>query len=422
MSDSDVTWPHHELGKELSNWGRWGDDDQIGTLNFITPEKLVRAAQLIRTGKIIDCGIPFDKNGPFPPGGWRNNPQHVFTLLPSDSFYAKDGQIAADDLIIMGLQASTQWDGLAHVGYDGFFYNGVPAAAVNNFQGASKNDIAKVAPKLISRGVLLDIAALKGVDALPDSYEITEADVLAAEERQGVRVESGDIVCIRTGWYKYFAEGDRQHYVGNTAGPGQDICRWIHDREIAALALDQANGEAWPTPIPGATIPFHQVVIRDIGLTLGEMFNFNDLAADCEQDGVWVRPSPRWRSSRRRADDQLRGRLRGGLHHRRGARPGPGRGRHRRHYGALHAGRGPRSARYGQLRGRGRDPRLLGQVEAPRTAAAHAGQRRYHRLGRRAGPGDHRRGVHRPGGRRLGDPDRGALLRRVPARRRQVAA
>jgi kynurenine formamidase len=211
----------------------------------------------------------------------------VMTLLPSDSFYAKDGQIAADDLIIMGLQCSTQWDGLAHVGYDGFFYNGVPAAAVNNFTGASKNDIAKVAPKLISRGVLLDIARLKGVDVLPDSYEITEADVREAEERQGVRVESGDILCVRTGWHKYFLEGDRQHYVGNTAGPGLDICRWIHDREIAALALDQSNGEAWPSPVPGATIPFHQVVIRDIGLTLGEMFDFDALADDCEADGVW---------------------------------------------------------------------------------------------------------------------------------------
>ena len=127
MTDTDATvWPHHELGKELSNWGRWGADDQIGTLNFITPEKLVSAAKLIRTGKIIDCGIPFDKNGPFPPGGWRINPQHVFTLLPSDTASSKDGQMAADDMIIMGLQASTQWDGLAHVGYKGFFYNGVP--------------------------------------------------------------------------------------------------------------------------------------------------------------------------------------------------------------------------------------------------------------------------------------------------------
>ncbi len=286
MPDNTI-WPHHELGKELSNWGRWGEDDEIGTLNFITPEKLIRSAQLVRTGKSFDLGIPFDKNGPFPPGGWRINPVHVMTLLPSDTARSKDGQIAADDMIIMGLQAATQWDGLAHAGYEGFFYNNVPAAAVNNFTGASRNSISKVAAKLISRGVLLDIAALKGVDALPDSYEITEADVLAAEERQGVRVVSGDILCIRTGWYKYFRDGDRQHYVGNTAGPGLDICRWIHDREIAALALDQANGEVWPSPIPGATIPFHQVVIRDIGLTLGEMFDFEELAADCEQDGVW---------------------------------------------------------------------------------------------------------------------------------------
>jgi hypothetical protein len=75
--------------------------------------------------------------------------------------------------------------------------------------------------------------------------------------------------------------------VGNTPGPGLEICRWIHDSEIAALALDQSNGEAWPSPIPGATIPFHQVAIRDIGLTLGEMFDFEALAADCEADGVW---------------------------------------------------------------------------------------------------------------------------------------
>jgi kynurenine formamidase len=286
MTENTV-WPHHELGRELSNWGRWGEDDEIGTLNFITPEKLVRSAQLVRTGKSFDLGIPFDKYGPFPPGGWRINPVHVMTLLPSDSAYAKDGQIAADDMIIMGLQSSTQWDGLAHVGYDGFFYNNVPAAAVNNFTGASRNSIAKVAAKLISRGVLLDIARLKGVDVLPDSYEITEADVLAAEGRQGVRVEPGDILLLRTGWHKYFLEGDRQRYTGNTPGPGLDICRWIHDREIAALALDQANGEAWPSPIPNAIIPFHQVAIRDIGLTLGEMFDFEELAADCEQDGVW---------------------------------------------------------------------------------------------------------------------------------------
>lgn len=289
MSDTTIAtnWPHHELGKSLSNWGRWGDDDEIGTLNFVTPEKRVRAAQLVRTGKTFDLGMPFDKNGPFPAAGFRVNPIHVMTLLPSDTQRAPDGLISADDMVITGLQSATQWDGLAHVGYDGTFYNGVPAAMVNNFTGAAKIDFPKVLDRLISRGVLLDIAGLKGVDRLPDSYEVTAADLSAAEERQGVRVESGDILLLRTGWYRWFLEGDREHFLGNAAGPGLDSCRWLSEREVAALAVDNWSGEVWPSTVPNATIPFHQVVIRDMGLTLGEMFNLEDLAADCEQDGVW---------------------------------------------------------------------------------------------------------------------------------------
>lgn len=281
------TWPQHELGKELSNWGRWGADDEIGTLNFITPEKRVEAAQLVRTGKAFDLGMPFDGEGPFKNGGFRKNPIHVMTLLPSDTEASPDGMISADDMIITGLQAATQWDGLAHAGYGGRFYNDVPAAAVNNFAGATRNSFHKVAGRLISRGVLLDIARLKGVDRLPDSYEVTEADLLAAEESQGVRVGSGDIVLLRTGAYRWFLDGDRERFLGPAPGPGLDTCRWLYEREVAALAVDNFSGEVWPSPVEGATIPFHQVVIRDMGLTLGEMFNLEELAADCAQDGVW---------------------------------------------------------------------------------------------------------------------------------------
>jgi len=286
VSDTTTTWVHHELGKELSNWGRWGDDDEIGTLNFVTPEKRVSAAKLVKTGKVFDLGMPFDKDGPFMPGGFRINPVHLMTFLPSDTAMAPDGMIAADDMVVMGLQAATQWDSLAHVGYDGKFYNNVPMAAVNNFVGASKNSFAKAVEHLISRGVLLDIAALKGVDRLEDSYEITSDDLSAAEERQGVRVESGDILLIRTGTYKWFLEGDREHFMGPEPGPGLDSCRWLYEREVAALALDNWACEVYPHKVAG-TIPFHQVTIRDMGLTLGEMFNFEGLAADCEEDGVW---------------------------------------------------------------------------------------------------------------------------------------
>jgi len=211
----------------------------------------------------------------------------VMTFLPSDTASAPDGMISADDMIIMGLQAATQWDSLAHVGYEGLFYNNVPAGAVNSMAGATRNSFAKAVGHLISRGVLLDIARLKGVDRLADSYEITSADLSAAEERQGVRVESGDILLVRTGSYKWFLEGDKARFMGDEPGVGLDSCRWLHEREVAALALDNWACEVWPSQIPGANIPFHQVTIRDMGLTLGEMFNFEELAADCEADGVW---------------------------------------------------------------------------------------------------------------------------------------
>ena len=209
------------------------------------------------------------------------------TALPWDSPGAPDGSFHADDMIITGLQAATQWDGLGHVGYDGTLYNGVPATAVNNFQGASRNSFPKVVDRLISRGVLLDIARLKGVDRLEDSYGITEADVLAAEERQGITVGSGDIVLLRTGSYQWFEEGDRPHFLGDAPGASLGLCRWLHRREVAALAVDNWSGENWPSPIEGAMVPFHQVAIRDMGLTIGEMWNLDDLAEDCAADGVY---------------------------------------------------------------------------------------------------------------------------------------
>ncbi|HEX4217510.1 MAG TPA: cyclase family protein [Acidimicrobiales bacterium] len=287
MSDGTKTWPHHELGTRLSNWGRWGDDDEIGTLNFVTAQKRVQAAQLVKTGKNFDLGMPFDKDGPFQSGGFRINPVHVMTFLPSDTEGSPDGMISADDMVTMGLQSATQWDSLAHVGYDGLFYNNVPARAVNNMRGASRNSFAKAVEHLISRGVLLDIARLKDVDRLEDSTEITGDDLTAAEERQGVRVESGDILLVRTGSYQWFLEGDRAHFMGDEPGLGVASAEWLHEREVAAVALDNWACEVWPSRIPGANIPFHQVAIRDMGLTLGEMFNFEGLAADCEADGVW---------------------------------------------------------------------------------------------------------------------------------------
>jgi kynurenine formamidase len=282
------TWPHKELGKRLSNWGRWGDDDQLGTLNFVTPQKRVQAAGLVKTGKIIDLGMPFDGNGPQAGGpAGRFNPIHLMRLTPADQLASSDGLIAADDVIIMGLQCATQWDALSHVGYDGSFYNNTPASAIASWTGATRLGFAECVQRLISRGVLLDIARLKGVDRLDVSTEIMPADLSAAEERQGVQVESGDVLLIRTGHYQYFLEGDSATYRGDAPGLGVDCVEWLHEREVAAVAMDNTAVEVWPCKVEGSRIPFHMVAIRDVGLTLGEMFNLEELAADCEDDGVW---------------------------------------------------------------------------------------------------------------------------------------
>jgi kynurenine formamidase len=288
MSDDTKIWPHHELGSRLSNWGRWGDDDELGTLNFVTAEKRIRAAQLVKTGKIFDVGMAFDENGP-QDGHFRTNPIHVMTLAPSDVGPSPDGMIGTDDMVILPTQSATQWDGLAHIGYNGYFYNGVPASAVSTWHGVSRNSAASTVERLISRGVLLDIARLNGVEILPDSYEVTSEDLTAATERQGVQIESGDFILLRTGSYQYFTSGDIGKFRGSKeAGLGWASAEWFYDHEIAAVAVDNWACEVRPSTIEGSSSnPFHQVAIRDMGLTIGEIFNFEELAVDCEADGVW---------------------------------------------------------------------------------------------------------------------------------------
>ncbi len=171
---------------------------------------------------------------------------------------------------------------------DGLFYNNVPAATVDHRAGARRNSFDKAVTRLISRGVLLDIARLKGVNRLPDGYAVTPADLSAAEEEQRVRVGSGDVLLVRTGSIGWFLDGDATRFMGEQPGLGLDCARWLHERDVAAVAVDNAVCEVQPSPVPGARIPFHQVAIRDMGLTLGEMFNFEDLARDCARDGVWA--------------------------------------------------------------------------------------------------------------------------------------
>ena len=279
------------LAETLRNWGRWGPDDQRGTLNHIGPEALKRGAAEVRDGKLFNLGLKFDRNGP-QLGGGRFNPLVYATDLFTPLNPAVPNVCFSDDVIHMPLQSATQWDALGHVHYDGKLYNGCIARECLTEKGALKMGINHLAaPGIMSRGVLLDIARLKGVDRLPLDYAITVDDLNAACEREGVSLEAGDILLVRTGHMQRFVvDGDRAAFMGLQPGLSYACAEWAHDKSLAAVAADNMAVEI--LHLEGlrseAPLAFHMLALRDMGMPLGEMFNTEALAADCAVDGRYA--------------------------------------------------------------------------------------------------------------------------------------
>lgn len=295
------------VGDRVRNWGRWGADDQLGTLNFITAGKLKQAASLVRQGKVFPLGIDFDAYGPQGAHGFRRNPIHVMTVDGGDRELAEhlkgwggptEAQMVHiweagpmrfnDDFIMMPLQAGTQWDALSHVYYDGQLYNGYPSSAVNSF-GATKNSIDKVDRKgIASRGVLLDVAKHRGVDILPPNTSISPEELDQVARAEGVEVGSGDIVLVRTGWWANFLQTrDGEAWTAGSPGVSWRVAEWLHDKECAAIACDNIAVEVSGAEVEGVMLAFHLLCIRDMGLMLGEMWNLEELSQDCASDGIY---------------------------------------------------------------------------------------------------------------------------------------
>jgi kynurenine formamidase len=281
-----------ETAVRFRNWGRWGDDDQIGTLNFIDADCVKRAAALVKQGKVISCGLPYDADGPQSGANGRINPVHQMIATGTDAKAGAQDWIPglryADDVIFMPLQCGTQWDGLSHVFYDGAMYNGYPMERVSS-TGAEVNAIDKMKDKVVSRGVLLDIPRAVGRHWLEPGEGVSDALLEQACERQGVTVGRGDIVLVRTGQMAQVrARSSWGDYAGGDA-PGIDLSGsiWLLEREIAALATDTWGMEVRPNEVDEIMQPLHVVMIVNAGLLVGEIFDLEPLADDCAADGVY---------------------------------------------------------------------------------------------------------------------------------------
>ncbi|MGD0076181.1 MAG: cyclase family protein [Candidatus Binataceae bacterium] len=279
-----------EWSRQCTNWGKWGPNDELGTLNYVTPDKVRDAAKLVKDGRVISLALPLDSEGPQNGKFNRFNPIHLMLASGADADAGTQDHIPtlrySDDMIIMPLQCATQWDSLAHIFYDGKMYNGYDMKLVN-LGGAKKNSVVAFKEKAVGRGVLLDIPAYKGRKWLDPGEPIFTEDLDGCAAKEGVKIGAGDFVLIRTGQIAQVrAQGSWGEYPGGDApGLSVTVAPWVHQKQIAAFATDTWGTEVRPNETPEVFQPLHIILLVHGGLLIGEIFDLEALAADCARDG-----------------------------------------------------------------------------------------------------------------------------------------
>jgi kynurenine formamidase len=272
--------------KSLNNWGRWGDEDELGTVNFIDSVKRKQAAGLVQTGVGISCARPIVSGPavdvPSPPLHYMTGSGELFSLEPEI-----ETQHASDfiGMVFHGLSI-THLDALSHLFWNGKMYNNKPAALVTNRQGATAESVELVKDGLISRGVLLDVARHRNVDWLQPGEGILPNELEAIEQEYNVTVTPGDILLVRTGHYKRRME--RGPLPLDQGWPGLDAAclPWIRERSISILGGDTVS-DVSPSGYEGFRLPIHQIGIVQMGLWLIDNCNLEELSAKCAELGRW---------------------------------------------------------------------------------------------------------------------------------------
>lgn len=282
------------LAAEVSNWGRWGDDDELGCGNLLSAESTRRGTAAVRDGRRISLAADLKADGiQVGQPARRYNPILTVTSLNERDKFAPGIWEGTDDLVTMSTCAGTHVDALSHVSYDGFLYNGVPTSAVTAQYGASKLGAEKL-PPIVTRGLLLDVARAKGVDSLDEispGYAITAEDLDAAAELARVTPAPGDVILVRTGQMRHYHAGDRQRYTVGTdfSQPGLSVhtIGWIHRHDLAGAFVDTYAYEAFPPTRADWSdcLAVHLLQIRDMGLLQGQNWDLEELADACADRG-----------------------------------------------------------------------------------------------------------------------------------------
>jgi kynurenine formamidase len=276
MNKADVD----SLMKELSNWGRWGKDDQLGTLNLITPEKRVQAAGLVKTGTAVSLARNVEKRSA------ADNPMPFLHKMLSTG--TGDGDQWATDSYSVSYHgiAHTHMDALCHLVHEGKLYNGFSRETIAE-AGAGKLSIHHVKQGIFTRGILMDIPRLRGVKYLEPGTPIYPEDLTAWENRAGVKVGRGDVVFIRTGkWARRDEVGAWSHSKEGLAGLHASCAKWLRDRDVAMLGSDAAS-DVMPSQVTDVAQPVHLLTLNAMGMPIFDNCDLEEVGKTCEQLKRW---------------------------------------------------------------------------------------------------------------------------------------
>jgi kynurenine formamidase len=283
------------LSSAPNNWGRWGSQDEVGSLNFLTDQEVLRGIRSVRQGKVFTCGeiIGNPKGDPLWPG---RTPAKREMTVDKASYVRGDlpalvgGAEFADDKIEMFLQGSTQFDALGHVWYDDQLWNGYPASGTNG--GLKQASILPIAQRgVVGRGVLLDMAAYKNKEFLDKGDLLHLEDILGCAALQGVIIEKHDILCLRLGFLQLLHVQGPEIFYADFVEPGltysAELVDWFYKMEIPCLSTDTISNETEIDPTLGVQIPLHCALMRNLGIAFNEICNFEELKDHCHADGQW---------------------------------------------------------------------------------------------------------------------------------------
>lgn len=284
------------LKDQPKNWNRWGAEDEVGSLNFLSREEVLRGTKAVQQGKVFTLQIQMGRPEGDPVWPGRKESQRM-NVMDEGYFMCDKGPLFpgglhyADDVMFLYLQGSTQYDALGHVWCDGKLYNGYDAKTTSG--GMAKASVLPIAERgVVGRGVLIDMARHRGKEVLGHGETFNHEDLMAAAEAQGVTIEKHDVLVIRTGWIGSFYTTDRTEFYKDFLEPGltysPELVSWFHDMEIPNLVTDTIANEVTVDPVSGVALPLHVALMSNLGVTFTEIAQLDELAADCAEDGQWT--------------------------------------------------------------------------------------------------------------------------------------